>query len=70
MRKDIEELIEGIPPIVDLPVKMDKANEVIEIYTGEFLLKNKKCEILMDGKIEYQWFPQKGAVFTGFVIRN
>ncbi len=68
MQKDIDELIEGIPPIVDLPVKMDRANDVIEIYTGEFLLKNKKCEIHIDGKIEYQWFPQKGAVFTGFVL--
>jgi len=68
MEKDIEELIKGIPPIVDLPVKMDNANDIIEIYSGEFLLKNEKAEMLIDGKIEYQWFPQKGAIFTGALI--
>lgn len=68
MRKEIDDFMQGIPPIVDLPVKMDRANDIIEIYTGEFLLKNEKCEIQIDGKIEYQWFPQKGAVFTGIIL--
>jgi hypothetical protein len=69
MPKDINELREEVEPIiVDLPVKMDKANDLIKIYKGEFLLKNKKCELHIDGKIEYQWFPYSGAVFTGFVL--
>ena len=69
MPKDINQLREEVVPIiVDLPVKMDKANDLINIYNGEFLLKNKKCELHIDGKIEYQWFQYIGAVFTGLVL--
>jgi len=69
MPKDINGLREEVEPIiVDLPVKMDKANDLINIYKGEFLLKNKKCELHIDGKIEYQWFPYSGAVFSGLVL--
>lgn len=66
--KDIDDFIKDMPPIVDLPLKMDKANDIIKVYKGEFLLKNEKCEIIIDGKIQYHWFPQKGAVFTGNIL--
>ena len=68
MTESIDEFIKDIPPIIDLPVKMDEANQIIEIYTGKFLLKNEKVEMLIDGNIEYQWFPKKGAIFTGSLI--
>ncbi len=68
MPEPIDDLIKDIPPIIDLPVKMDEANDIIEIYTGNFILKNEKVEILINGNIEYQWFPQKGAIFSGSLI--
>jgi hypothetical protein len=68
MPESIDEFIKDIPPIIELPVEMDKANQIIEIYSGSFLLKNEKTKMLIDGKIEYHWFPQKGAIFTGSII--
>lgn len=68
MTESIDDFIKDLSPIIDLPVNMDEANEIIEIYSGKFQLKNEELELLIDGKIAYHWFAQKGAIFIGNLI--
>lgn len=61
----INDIVNETPPIIDFPVEMNEANEVIEIYSGNFILKNKKIEAKIKGTLEYRWFPNMGTVFYG-----
>jgi hypothetical protein len=63
--EDILEAIKHYPEIIDLPVRMDDANEAIKIFEGEFTLKNDAGEYKVTGRIYFDWVPNSGADFVG-----
>lgn len=66
MTKDeLLEMHKDTPEINPISVDMRQANLPINIYEGEFILKNGKHEIKIDGNITFDWFPNSGAHFSG-----
>lgn len=46
-------------------VQMNKPNEQIEIWKGDYLLRIDEHIITINGTIVFSWFPTPGAVFSG-----
>jgi len=66
MTKDeLLEMHKDTPEINPVSVDMYQANHPINIYEGEFILKNKQHEIKIVGKITFDWFPNAGVYFSG-----
>ncbi len=57
-----KELIEKRAYISDI-VEMPEANSLIVIHEGTFLIKTEDCNIELNGKITYEWFPTPGIRF-------
>lgn len=64
----LNEMFQNMDEMLDCPIQMNEANIPIEIYEGEFILKNKTNEININGKIQFDWFPSTGANFSGELI--
>ena len=64
----LNEMFQNMDEMLDCPIQMNEANIPIEIYEGEFILKNKTNEININGKIRFDWFPSTGANFSGELI--
>ena len=66
MTKDeLLEMHKNTPERNPFSVDMCQANLSINIYEGEFILRNEKYEVKIDGKIAFDWFPNSGAHFSG-----
>jgi hypothetical protein len=59
-----------IPEIISSPVVMTEANQVISIYEGNFVLKNKDLVTKMTGKISFEWYPSGGVTFKGQIQKG
>ncbi|WP_281846183.1 hypothetical protein [Olleya namhaensis] len=70
MENTLNNSFKDMPEIIDLSIKMNNANEVIGIYEGLFNLQNEDVVIKINGKIQYHWFPEKGAKFEGVVLEE
>ncbi len=57
-----------IPNIIESSIAMSEANTSIEIYEGEYSLKNEEVDIKIKGIINFEWFPVSGLCFSGKVI--
>jgi hypothetical protein len=64
------EMLKEVPEINPFSVNMSDTNEQIEIYEGEFILKNDSIEIKIVGNVAFDWFPNSGANFNGIAIVN
>jgi hypothetical protein len=56
-----------LPEILPPSLEMSEPNEIIRIYEGIYFLKNKKSEVHILGKIQFEWFPISRAYFSGAV---
>lgn len=70
MTDSLEDIFKDYPQQIDLPVTMGNPNDVIEFYSGKFLLKNGDVEIWVEGQIQFEWTPSKGAYFHGTTTSN
>lgn len=70
MTDSLEDIFKDYPLQIEIPVTMDNPNDVIEFYSGKFLLKNGEVEILVEGQMLYEWTPSKGAYFHGTTVSN
>lgn len=70
MTNSLEDIFEDCPQQIELPVTMNNPNDVIEIYSGKFLMKNGEVEIWVEGQLRYEWTPSKGAYFHGMTTSN
>src|SRR5689334_18615096 len=57
----------NIPVVLTESMSMTEANEKIKIHAGVFELRNNENSVVLDGRIEFQWFPALGGSFTGSV---
>lgn len=67
-KEEILENSKDIPDIIESSISMSEANSSIKIYEGEFLLKNDTEEIIVNGKINFDWVANSGSYFSGKVI--
>lgn len=56
---------ENHPNIITDVIEMPEANSTVEIYRGEYFIKNEKYNIRVKGRITYDWFPSIGVRFYG-----
>ncbi len=71
MKQDfITDLMKDIDDILDSPIKMLEANQPIIIFEGEYIIKDETRVIKINGKIQFNWVPDKGAVFYGKPIEK
>ena len=68
MSNPLDDFIKDIPEIIDSPISMNNPNEPIEIFKGEYKLKFKDLELIIDGVLLFEWFPKLGAIFKGTLI--
>lgn len=59
---------ENYPEIIESPISMVEENSPIQIFKGEFLLKNDTQEFKINGQISFIWFPERGPKFSGTII--
>lgn len=62
--------INKLPDIIDSEIIMNKPNESINIYKGNYLIKNDSSEITIKGTIKYDWYPNSGTHFYGELTDN
>lgn len=60
--------MEDYNEIIESPIEMLEANSSIKIYEGEFMIKEGETEIIISGRIQYDWFPNSKANFSGEVL--
>lgn len=65
MKKEILEKYENIPPAIMGSIEMREANSSLDIFEGDYLLKNETKEIKIQGKITFEWVPNSGVYFYG-----
>jgi len=65
MGTEIEEIYKDYSEIIESPIEMTEANSPLVIFEGQFTLKSKSQEIVIDGRIQFDWFPDSGASFSG-----
>jgi len=74
MENESEQIIphftDGMPEIIDSPIEMNEANLPIKIYEEKFVIKIDGEEIVIQGTIQFEWYPVLGATFSGTVITN
>ena len=58
----------SIPEIIKNVIEFPKPNHAIEIFEGDFELKNDNCSIKVNGIIYYSWFPEYGNYFKGNIL--
>ncbi|HLW08880.1 MAG TPA: hypothetical protein VKX35_00650 [Fermentimonas sp.] len=62
---------DDIPNIIESWTTMSKPNEPIEVYEGEFILKNNNDEkVRVKGSITFEWLPRLGLSFSGEVLEE
>jgi hypothetical protein len=66
---EVLEQYKDVPEIIESSIKMPEANSPIQIYEGDFLLRNEKEELNITGKIFFNWVAISGCHFTG-IIKN
>lgn len=66
-REEQSDMVNDFPEIIESSIKMSEANSPIEIYRGEYLLKNDKEEIIVNGIINFEWVANSGSYFSGEV---
>ncbi|MCX2739819.1 hypothetical protein [Pontibacter anaerobius] len=60
--------LHDLPEALPYPQLMTHPNETVTIYQGEFLLKNDELELIVNGSIEFKWFPRSRPILTGETI--
>lgn len=63
-----EELIEKLkdyPDTLDPTVRMTEPNQIIEIFDGDYVIEWETHKIDINGKIQFEWFPNMGTYFYG-----
>ncbi|MBC5838056.1 hypothetical protein [Flavobacterium muglaense] len=54
-----------IPELIENFIDFPKPNHTMEMFIGDFELRNHECSIGVNGKIYFSWFPEYGNYFTG-----
>jgi hypothetical protein len=70
MSKQLLEQLIDIPLRNLSPGSMENPNDIIQIYTGDFTLKNQGETYKINGEIYFKWFPDMGVKFTGSFVDN
>src|ERR1035437_1551448 len=68
--KAVQELFKDIPVRVLSPVRMDRANETIPVYQGNFFLVQDHSRWEIEGEITFVWFPDAGLKFNGTILHG
>ena len=62
---ELIELNKEIPNIVESSIAMLEANNSLNIYCGEYFLKNGTQEIKVNGSVDFDWVASSGPHFSG-----
>lgn len=54
-----------MPEAISNNFSMESPNEGVEIYKGRFTLKDGDKELVVDGELQFKWFPRPGVYFSG-----
>lgn len=70
MKESFGELISKYPDIITSSIRMDKPNESIFIYEGNFDLTTDNLALKMNGSIQFNWFPYPQVKFKGLTTNS
>ncbi|WP_286753522.1 MULTISPECIES: GNAT family N-acetyltransferase [Sphingobacterium] len=65
MENSLQNVLNEIPIQLDTYINMEQPNETLPIYHGEFVITNGTEESLVNGSIEFTWFPNPCVKFNG-----
>jgi len=65
-RNELLNSLKENPNIIDISIRMNNPNSSILIFEGDYVLKSELNEIKINGKINFDWFPNYGAHFQGY----
>ncbi|MFH4965809.1 hypothetical protein V8G69_12480 [Gaetbulibacter sp. M235] len=60
-------LYNSLPNIIESDIKMEKANSMIDIHEGEYILLHNNININVVGRIYFYWFPSPNVYFSGIL---
>jgi len=63
----VDNWFKDYPDIIKSGISMNEPNEIIPIYNGVFKLIQDQNQVDIVGQINFIWFPDSGAHFTGEV---
>lgn len=70
MTENIENIYDKYPQMICHTIKMEKPNQSIPIYSGDFSLIQNDRSIQLTGTINFEWFPIKKVMFKGVVQKS
>lgn len=73
MENQNEELLkfyEKYPEMITHPITMDEPNQIIKIYTGDFMIIHNGKSMLINGEIYFDWVPNIRVMFKGKVVKS
>lgn len=65
MENSLQSTLNEIPVQLDCHINMQEPNETLPIYNGEYIISNGNEESLVNGSIEFTWFPNPCVKFSG-----
>lgn len=66
----VEEILErykDVPDIIQSNIEMIEANSPILIYSGDYLIRNDKSDLNINGDIMFNWVASSGCHFLGTI---
>ncbi len=68
--EEILERYKDVPEIIQSSIEMLEANCQIKIFSGNFLIRNEKGDLNVNGEIVFNWVASSGAHFFGTIDGN
>lgn len=69
-KEELSEELKDFPEIIESSIKMTEANSPINIFDGEYLLKNDAQEINVTGNLCFNWVANLGTYFSGVPVAS
>lgn len=66
----VDELLEGykdVPEIIQSNIEMTEANISIQIFSGNYIIRDEKGDLDTNGKITFNWVANSGSHFSGII---
>jgi len=65
--KEILERYKDVPEIIQSSIEMIEANCPIQIFSGNYLIRNEKGDLNVNGEIIFNWVASSGSHFFGTI---
>jgi hypothetical protein len=68
--EEYDDYYKDAPESIKPTIVLETANKIIEIYKGDFTVKQGENSLSVSGEIKFIWFPNRATIFSGRVTNQ